>query len=246
MRLVIDIGNTRIKAALEDAGSLQLLGACAWRGEALDSILARALEQAARPGEILVANVGGAAVADALTGFCEARWGLAPRFMRVQRECAGMTTHYDDPSRLGVDRWLAALAAWVETLGPVCVVDAGTALTVDVVTGQGDHRGGLIAPGLALMARSLTQGTAQLDIDHLEPVAHFATNTRQGISLGCRDAVAGLLERVAARWKNELGVQPRWFLTGGEAAQVQEICSFSLEIVPDLVHRGILAAAEAG
>jgi type III pantothenate kinase len=245
MRIVVDIGNTRIKAALEDAGHLRPLEACAWRNEALEPILARTLEQAITPDEILVANVGGDAAADALTLFCEARWGLTPRFMRVQRECAGMTTHYDDPSRLGVDRWLAALAAWVETRAPVCVVDAGTALTVDVVTAKGDHRGGLIAPGLSLMARSLTQGTAQLDIDRLEPVAHFATNTRQGISLGCREAIGGLLQRVAERWMRELGVAPRWIVTGGEAALVREACAFDLEWVPDLVHQGIMIAADA-
>lgn len=245
MRVLVDIGNTRIKAAVDESGPLRLLDACAWRDSDLTPVFTRALETVAAPREILVSNVAGSAIAEAFTRFCTARWRVEPRFMRVRRECAGMTTHYDDPARLGVDRWLAALAAWVDTQGPVCVVDAGTALTVDVVSGSGEHRGGLIAPGLALMARSLTQGTAHLEIDQLEPVAHFATNTRQGISLGCREAVGGLLQRVAERWIRELGEQPRWLLTGGEAAQVQALSTLELELIPDLVQRGIAAAADS-
>ncbi len=245
MRVLVDIGNTRIKAALDDSGPLRLLEACAWRDSDLTQVFTRALETAAAPEAILVSNVAGSAIAEAFTRFCTARWRIEPQFMRVRRECAGMTTRYDDPTRLGVDRWLAALAGWVDTRGPVCVVDAGTALTVDVVSGSGEHRGGLIAPGLALMARSLTQGTAQLEIDQLEPVAHFATNTRQGISLGCREAVGGLLQRVAERWVRELGEHPRWLLTGGESRLVQELCTLDLERVPDLVQRGIAAAADS-
>lgn len=245
MRLLVDMGNTRLKAATDAAGGLQLLAPCAWRSGELARVLAEALVLAESPREVLVSNVAGPDRADALTGFCQRQWGITPRFMRVQRECAGMTTRYDDPARLGVDRWLAALAAWALTQGPVCVVDAGTALTVDVVNGAGEHGGGLIAPGLALMARSLMEGTAQLQIDQLAPVARFATNTQQGISLGCREAIGGLLQRVADRWMRELGVAPRWIVTGGEAGLVREACAFELEWMPDLVHQGIAIAADA-
>ena len=245
MRLIIDIGNSRLKAAVEANGILTLLPAWPWRGEDLAAYWARAFAAGPTPGAVLVSNVAGSAVAEAVTAASRAHWALTPQFMHVRTCCAGMRTSYDDPTRLGVDRWLAALAGFHLAEGPVCVIDAGTALTVDVVTAQGEHRGGLIAPGLALMARSLTQGTAQLSIDTLAPVTRFATNTRDAISLGCRDAVAGLLERVALRWTREFAEPVRYLVTGGEAAELQALSPFALELVPDLVHRGILIAADA-
>lgn len=245
MRLVIDIGNTRLKAAVEEHGVLTLLPAWPWRGEDLAAYWARVFAAGPTPSAVLVSNVAGSAMAEAVTTASRTHWALTPHFLHVRTRCAGMRTRYDDPTRLGVDRWLAALAGFHLAQGPVCVIDAGTALTVDVVTAEGEHRGGLIAPGLALMARSLTQGTAQLSIDTLAPVARFATNTRDAISLGCRDAVAGLLERVAWRWTREFASPVRYLVTGGEAAELQALSPFALELVPDLVHRGILIAADA-
>ena len=57
------------------------------------------------------------------------------------------------------------------------MIDSGTAFTADVVNGEGEHLGGLIAPGLSLMARSLTQGTAHLNLDVVQRVDAIATNT---------------------------------------------------------------------
>ena len=245
MRLVIDIGNTRIKPAWDLGGRLIARPAIPWRDRALAEVLSSVFEDLARPIAVLVSNVAGPAVADALIAEVARHWHMPVEFMQVRPHCAGMQTTYDDPSRLGVDRWLAALAGFHLAQGAVCVIDAGTALTVDIVTAQGIHRGGLIAPGLALMARSLTQGTAQLSLDRPTAVDAFATNTRDGISLGCRDAMAGLLARVAERCLHEMGTRPRFLVTGGEAEDLLSLSPFALTHVPDLVHQGVVIAADA-
>ncbi len=72
---------------------------------------------------------------------------------------AGVTIRYSDPSRLGVDRWLAMLAAHAASTKACLVVDCGTALTIDKLTASGEHCGGYIIPGLALMRRSLEENT---------------------------------------------------------------------------------------
>ncbi len=245
MRLLIDIGNSRIKGGIELHGVIGLLTPCAWRKMAVPDACTRMFEALMRPDQILVANVAGNAVATGLTEWCRTHWDLVPEFLSVRNPCAGMRTLYERPTQLGVDRWLAALAGFVHVRGAVCVVDAGTALTVDVVTANGEHRGGLISPGLALMARSLTQGTAQLSLEHVESVDRFATNTTHAISLGCREALAGLLCRVAERWAQELGETPRWLLTGGEAETIRELCPVAVDILPDLVLRGLSLANDA-
>lgn len=243
MMLLIDVGNSRIKAGVHELGMIKSLKPCEWRKRPL-AACTELFERMERPERVLVSNVAGNAIATALKSWLAEHWRLEPEFMTVTQKFAGMFTHYDRPTQLGVDRWLAALAGYERAGGAACVIDAGTALTVDVVTQHGAHLGGLIAPGLSLMARSLTQGTAQLALDRVQAIDRFATNTAGAISLGCREAVAGILARVALRWRDEIGEAPVWYATGGEAEIIKELSSFPVEIVPDLVLQGIAIVAE--
>ena len=244
--LLIDIGNTRVKAALLRGEDMMLLPPAATHGD--DAFASWAVYVEHAPSRALVSNVAGAEVAMHLAGFVRDRWGLEPEFALPVRSRAGMTTRYQEPHRLGVDRWLAALAAWREACGAVCVIDVGTALTVDVVLADGTHLGGLIAPGPDLLRTSLTRGTAQLESDGLGLVAGFADNTRDAISLGCTDARGGLFIRVAERLAHlDPRAQFRWYLTGGAAPLVEALLPVPALHVPDLVLRGlaVLAAATA-
>jgi type III pantothenate kinase len=240
--LLIDIGNSRIKAGVLERGRIHLQKPCEWRTAAAGGPWHALLGGLIRPTRLLVSNVAGNAMADTLTAWAQDRWQLVPEFVTVQREFAGMTTRYDRPAQLGIDRWLAALAGFHLAKGAVCVIDSGTALTVDIVNAAGDHLGGLITPGLGLMARSLTQGTAQLSLDAVHRVDHIATNTAAAISLGCREAVAGLILRVAERVRRELEQEPLWVVTGGEAEMIRELSPVVLRVVPDLVLQGIAIA----
>lgn len=245
MRLLVDIGNSRIKGGTETRGAIGPLPPCSWRKMSAPQAFARIFGPLQRPERVLVSNVAGNAIAMALNQWSEERWRVTPEFIAVRANCAGMHTCYERPAQLGVDRWLAALAGFAYARGAVCVVDAGTALTVDVVTASGEHRGGLIAPGLSLMARSLTQGTAQLALDQVQVIDRFATNTAHAISLGCREAMAGILLRVADRWRRELHEAPYWLATGGEAGVIKELSPFAIEVRPELVLRGLAIAADA-
>jgi type III pantothenate kinase len=244
--LLIDIGNSRIKAGLHQRGGIHQLKPCEWRKVEAKDAWSSVLNGLMKPSRIMVSNVAGNAVATALNAWAQERWEVTPEFVTVRREHAGMRTRYDRPAQLGVDRWLAALAGFHLAKGPCCVIDSGTALTVDIVTAEADHIGGLIAPGLGLMARSLTQGTAQLSLDKVQTVDAFATNTAAAISLGCREAIAGLIHRVAERLKKDYGSDFTWYLTGGEAGAIAELAPFELKPVPDLVLQGLAIVAEQG
>ena len=111
------------------------------------------------PQRVCVANVCGAEVAADISSFTTGQWQIEPVYARVKEAAAGVTNAYPDVSQLGIDRWLALIAAWNKYHAPVCVAGCGTAVTLDVVDGDGYHLGGLIFPGLRLMQQSLITHT---------------------------------------------------------------------------------------
>ena len=238
--LLVDIGNSRIKGAYEDNGELLELPPVATAASPALHEWAIRFSSTEQLQRILVSNVAGVQVAGAFGQFAFEHWHIEPEFVRPRRECGGMKTHYEDPEQLGVDRWLSALAAYDATRGAVCVIDAGTALTVDVVDHNGEHLGGLIAPGPDLMRESLSRRTAQLDANGVSKVRGFATNTRDAISQGCDSAVRGLFASV----ERDLAAAAahtsfHWYLTGGAAGSVRELLDVEYEDAPDLVLRGL-------
>ncbi|MGR9093327.1 MAG: type III pantothenate kinase [Gammaproteobacteria bacterium] len=238
MILLIDAGNSRIKSARCASGEITLLDPVP-TGSQTPPPEWRELEP---PERVLVSSVAGADVAAAIGQWTTQLWSLDPEFARVRASAAGMTTRYDKPAQLGVDRWLAALAGYHLAAGAACVIDAGTALTLDIVDHGGVHLGGSIAPGLALMVDSLTRNTAHLQLDAFAVTDAVATNTAAAISSGCRDAFAGGIERMHAKIERELGADVAWFVTGGEAQIVMDACAMPLRPVPDLVLRGLAIA----
>ncbi len=241
--LLIDIGNTRVKAARWSAGESTALPALATHAPKFD-IWQQALVLNPPLTRALIANVAGAAIGNSLAAFIRSHCGIEPEFVRTRLECNGMRTAYRDPAQLGVDRWLAALAAFSAERAAVCVIDAGTALTVDIVDANGLHLGGMIAPGPELMRESLVRGTAQLASGGIEQVDAFADNTADAISLGCGDATRGLLHCVAQRLEAHApGTHYRWYLTGGGAPLVAALLDRQWVQVPDLVLRGLAVVA---
>ena len=128
--------------------------------------------------------------------------------------------------------------------GDAVRLDAGTALTLDYVSGNGVHLGGSIAPGLNLMLDSLTRNTARLYLDRVQPTNGIATNTASAISTGCIDALIGGIERALNNFSATQNEQPQWLITGGGAAQIMELCQVKFRHVPDLVLQGLALAAE--
>lgn len=244
MLLLVDIGNTRIKAATGDGMRLAIWPSVAtacidswqpWRDRLADET---------RPTRVLVSNVAGAEVGRQLAAFVADACGVQAEFVKPARSRHGMTTRYREPARLGVDRWLAALAAWRAERGAVVVIDAGTALTVDVVTAAGIHLGGLIAPGLDLLRTSLTHGTAALESAGIEAVDGFADNTQDAISLGCSSAIAGLLRETRARVeRTDACTDATWLVTGGAAPAIERMLDWPARREPDLVLLGLVIVA---
>ena len=159
MKLLVDVGNSRIKWAFGIAGRFVAGGEVS---RDVEASLGDMLDSRQVPEEIRIANVAGADTGIRIAAILQERFRVEPVFARSTAVGAGIRNGYNDPGQLGIDRWLAICGAFSRYQAPVCVVDAGTATTMDLVTVTGEHKGGLILPGVELMQLALLRGTGNL------------------------------------------------------------------------------------
>ncbi|MET0583114.1 MAG: type III pantothenate kinase, partial [Pseudoxanthomonas sp.] len=135
---------------------------------------------------------------------------------RSSAELAGVRIAYAEPARLGVDRFLALLAANGRGAGPWLIASVGTALTIDLLDRQGLHRGGRIGPSPRIMREALHTAAAQLPADGGQ-YREFAVDTLDALASGCEGAALGLIDRSLAEAGRMLGEVPLLLLHGGGA-----------------------------
>lgn len=237
--LLLDVGNSRCKWALVQDGSWMHQGATD-NGEwaALQSAFA-ALPPPAR---ILVSNVAGEAVAQRLRAVC-AGWASPLEFVTARAEQCGVRNGYQQPERLGSDRWAALIAAWNRVRGACLVVNCGTATTVDALSAQGEFLGGLILPGTGLMQRSLAANTAQL-VAEQGTLQDFPRNTADAIHSGMLRATQGAIRYQFDLLRTRYGAV-RCLLGGGAADVVQPHLDLPLERMDNLVLKGLQIIGES-
>jgi type III pantothenate kinase len=163
MKLLLDIGNTRVKWAWLDGGALGRAGEIRHRERNFAEVAAALPLGGPAPDAVLAASVAVPALNASFADVFRRQWGLELTLAVTERSACGVENGYAEPRQLGVDRWLAILAAYDRRRGSVCVVDAGTAVTIDLVQAGGQHLGGLIVPGLQLMQQTLHRETGSID-----------------------------------------------------------------------------------
>lgn len=239
--LLLDLGNTRVKWALKTRKGLSPSRALAHRDQSVTAELLRDWKNFQAPHCVLISNVASACLLNKVINLAESLWPDAEiDKVQPQRHAFGVTNAYQEPSKFGVDRWLCLVAARRFHSLPVCIVDCGTAITVDVLAVDGRHRGGLIAPGLSLMKQSLHRGTRDLCYSETRYPAGLATDTDAAIDSGTLYAAVGLIEWAIKRQPEDTQL----ILTGGDAQRVAEHLSIDARIEPDLVLQGLSILAE--
>lgn len=232
MILDIDVGNTRIKWLLSGQSGTVDSGA----------LMHREIDQLSVAGHlsrVRVASVN-AQVAENIGRLCKSRWGVSPEFARVVDGVAGISCGYVQPHKLGVDRWMCIVAARQHCAGSYLCVSAGTALTLDVVSADDRHQGGLIVPGINTMRQSLWDNTWGVKVESgFISAADLGNQTASAVVNGSLLAAVALVEKVVRRWSPE-----KIFLTGGDAGQIAENldCAQNVVLVPDLVLQGLSIA----
>lgn len=237
MMLLIDLGNTRLKWASLADGRMRPGGVFAHAGHELGARLRGEWNDLARPARVLVASVLDEERERQLDAHLRERFGVAAEFVRSPAHALGVRNAYADPVRLGVDRFLALAALHAREAQPQLLASVGTAMTLDLLDGEGHHHGGLILPAPQLMRASLRIGTARLDVVDGRWSA-LPDNTADAVFSGSLHAAAGAVERFAEVATQRLGVQPALFLTGGGGEELAERLPTARR-VHDLVLEGL-------
>ncbi len=244
--LAVTVGNTRARWGVFVGRELTPGGAATCE-EAID--LLRQIAERTSPDTIALASVNDRAAAEIEAGLA----GCGLPIVRVGRDVHPPLKHtLEDASTLGIDRVLNALAAFSLVESAVAVVDAGSAITVDFVDGEGTFHGGAIAPGCAMMLQALHEQTAALPDLAFDPAASdreskepFGRDTAHAMQLGVAAAARGLVRDIVEQFAVFYEAFPRVLGTGGDAAALFEADEFVERIIPDLQLIGVQRTIEA-
>lgn len=227
MWLAVDSGNTRTKWAVVRGRRIITTGASSGF-----SPMAAAARQC---GEVIIADVVGKKRRDdivAALSFCDAVCFVPPPPLRY----GGVRNGYQKPQTLGIDRWLAMLAAAGKKQNLV-IADAGTALTIDALTSGGDFIGGIIVPGARLMRRALSNKTTLPDGAPIPPPIESAgRDTKKAAAAGIGAAMAGAVLAFRRRVLPGAAI----IITGGDAAALLPWLPRAVLHKPHLVMEGII------
>lgn len=244
MKLLLDVGNTCLKVGVVDKDSVKHLASIRhdhdWAG------IAEKITWPSIVSSIDIASVVGADGECKLGEVIQNKFGLAPIFHRSRRTLGGVVNGYRDYERLGVDRWLALVAAFQRIQGSLCVVDCGTSLTIDLVTVKGEHLGGYILPGMVLARKTLLGGTRQIRVSTEDPLLSDLTwgrSSEEAVGNGTLLFMVASIEKAIQQFQRHIGEEPQLVLTGGDAAIIKNHLDFDVLQVPELVLEGLYCSA---
>lgn len=246
--LALDVGNTHIKLGLREASTWSH----EWR---LTTDTRRTADEYRLPLKGFLAEAGLTQVDQVVLASVVPL--LTPAFVRVGETLSdapileivppgyGMRVRYNPPESLGADRFVNAVAAWSLYRTAVVVVDVGTTITVDAVSGQGEFMGGAIAPGPHFMAQALAEGTARLP--HIPPSISdllIGGATGEAIQVGVGQSLVGTVDRLVRRLWRLLGTETPVVLTGGWGARLEPHLEFPVTLEPFLTLNGLAYCAD--
>ena len=183
---------------------------------------------------------------EALAAGLAATFGIEVKIVDGKSDC-GVEVAVDNPEGVGGDRIANAAGAYYGYGGPAIVADAGTALTFDYVTREGQYMGGVIAPGILAGARDLWQKARMLPaVEIRKPAGVIGTTTITCMQSGIFYGALGEVEGIVRRMWQELGSECRVILTGGQAALIKDDLPFDVTYDPHLTLKGIAYAVDPG
>lgn len=257
MLLLLDVGNTRIKWAIleNDGDALKTTTPAHWLAHG--SVSHQAIDELEKAWQghvisrIVISNVAGNVVREKLQAMLLHLFSekVSSEWFTSKSQLAGVRNTYAVPEQLGCDRFATMIAAHaLFPQHPLIIATCGTATTIDALTAQGEFVGGMILPGLGVMAASLAHNTAQLpnvaDLSNLVlPPSHtFADNTKAAIQSGCLAAQAGAIERAVTQHVMAMQAPVLCILSGGAASYIAPYLSVQHQIAENLVLIGLQVA----
>lgn len=237
--LLVDVGNSRIKWAIKKTTGLTSGQSFPINLGNMAKSMTAAWEGLKNPGRVIVSNVAGAKIANGLQDWFIKHWHIEPEFAESQIEGFGILNAYVDGIKLGVDRWAGLVAMRHYYDLPACMVDCGTAITLDLVDQKGVHQGGMIMPGVSLMRKSLLDETHAIGGFGKETEYFLADNTADAVGNGTFYAAVGFAELALRRLKEEYKSLPTVVFTGGYGQLVAARVSIPSVYDPVLILKGL-------
>ena len=238
MILYMDCGNSRIKWWL--TGESQTI-AGKFGYESVSRELSSINERSAKLKSVVLSSVLGASKQGSLLRELKQKFDCPLRQCVVSRRTLGVTCAYDDPQKLGVDRWLALVTAWYKYRNTCLVVDLGTAATLDIVEKNGTHLGGYIVSGLGLSIKGLLSGTGNVAPDAMDRKAlclDYGRSTTQAVYNGAITGLVSLIDTTFSRIL-ERDQHAMLLLTGGDAELVSLHLAHRCLLEENLVFAGM-------
>jgi type III pantothenate kinase len=248
--LLLDVGNTRLKWGVLDGDSIRRTGHITQKKIREEGPAALTSKLPRKVDSVIASNVAGTSFATRLSGVVGLHCDTDVHFVRSERRAFGVTNGYRRPRQLGVDRWVAMIGAWSELEAACVIVDAGTAVTIDVLDDDGQHLGGQILPGVALMASVLADETSDIPDTgrttgkFASGIDLFARNTSRAVANGAQNAVVGAIER-AVRVLQSNDLEPTIILTGGDSSRILTSLDEQPLHRPNLVLQGLAHMLES-
>jgi len=235
MNLLIDMGNTRLKWGV--GNNLDFVPGLAIDNAKINrDSLFRLWQSLAPPIQLAISCVSANQLLTIVLSVAKELWPTVNvNLAKSTAHAFGVSNAYQEPEKLGVDRWLCLLAGYNTYQKALCIVDCGTAITVDMVDVAGNHLGGLISPGLRLMKESLAKGTEKLGLNESIYPYGLANFTEAAIHNGTLSASCGFIEFALKSQPDDLQL----LLTGGDCEAIARHLSRPALIEPDLVLRGL-------
>lgn len=197
---------------------------------------------------IFVCNVNKSDVLDIISALSYNLWELQPHILTVEQNKYELSTCYKDYKSLGSDRWAAMISARQQFKTNFCIIDCGTAITVDVVTKEGIHLGGLISPGLAVCRQALGMAASNLPVAKQLPTRQtvdlLATNTLDGILWGTYHQMNAYVEYMVNKIYDDFDESLEVVITGGGATVLPKHLLQMHHYQPALVLDGLRIVAQ--
>lgn len=237
MNLLIDIGNTRIKLVEEVNGVLSTIQY--FHYEQLEAVITAYKVKKVK--QIIFASVGNDNVVQLLFTLAD-KLAIKAKQVITEKNKFGVYSSYQDPTKLGIDRWLALLGAAAYYPHKSClIIDAGTATTIDLLSSNKVHQGGWIIAGLGLMEKALFTQTAKIEQTEVNQQRNlsFANNTADNVKHGALAATIGAVYLAISQAKEQLEDLDEVLLLGGNADLIASNLATTVTLDYKLIFKGL-------
>lgn len=226
MLLAIDIGNTSTSIGIFQDSRLTNNWRTETKKKATADQLALLFREFFGMVDLEFGQVTGMAISNVVPSIQHAITSMSKRYFDIEPLCVdhknvGIKIEYPNPSEIGSDRLVNAVAAHHKFKTSAIVVDFGTATTLDYINKEGAYCGGVITPGIAISNEALYRWTSKLPrVDIVRADKVLGKSTEAAIQSGVYHGYVGLVDHLIKKLESEVGGSPKVVATGGLASLI--------------------------